>query len=44
MQVQIVDCFMHLMPKQEDEEWAFLPPLLIGKLPTIINSSLDGRH
>ena len=26
-----------------DEEWAFLPPLLIGKLPTIINSSLDGR-
>ena len=25
------------------EEWAFLPPLLIGKLPTIINSSLDGN-
>ena len=25
------------------EEWAFLPPLLIGKLPTIINSNLDGN-
>ena len=24
-----------------DEEWAFLPPLLIGKLPTIINENLD---
>ena len=26
-----------------DEEWAFLPPLLIGKLPIIINASLDGK-
>ena len=26
-----------------DEEWAFLPPLLMGKLPTMINSSLDGK-
>ena len=25
------------------EEWAFLPPVLIGKLPTLINSALDGR-
>ena len=24
-----------------EEEWAFLPPLLIGKLPTIINDNLD---
>ena len=24
-----------------EEEWAFLPPLLIGKLPTIINENLD---
>ncbi|MAH97900.1 MAG: pilus assembly protein PilY [Euryarchaeota archaeon] len=24
-----------------DEEWAFLPPLLIGKLPNIINKALD---
>ena len=26
-----------------DEEWAFLPPLLMGKLPTMINSNLDGK-
>ena len=25
-----------------DEEWAFLPPILIGKLPNIINESLNG--
>ena len=25
-----------------NEEWAFLPPFLIGKLPTLINSRLDG--
>ena len=26
-----------------DEEWAFLPPFMVGKLPTIINASLDGQ-
>ena len=25
-----------------NEEWAFLPPFLMGKLPTLINSRLDG--
>ena len=25
-----------------DEEWAFLPPILIGKLPNIINNALNG--
>ena len=25
-----------------DEEWAFLPPILIGKLPNIINKTLNG--
>ena len=26
-----------------NEEWAFLPPFMVGKLPTIINASLDGQ-
>ncbi len=25
------------------EEWAFVPPFIAGKLPTIINAGLDGR-
>ena len=29
--------------KTGSEEWAFLPPFIIGKLPTIINDSLDGK-
>ena len=26
-----------------DEEWAFLPPFLVGKLPSLINADLDGE-
>jgi type IV pilus assembly protein PilY1 len=26
-----------------NEEWAFLPPFLVGKLPTLINANLDGK-
>ncbi len=26
-----------------DEEWAFLPPFLVGKLPSLINANLDGQ-
>ena len=25
------------------EEWAFVPPFIAGKLPTIINVNLDGK-
>ena len=26
-----------------NEEWAFLPPFIVGKLPTLINANLDGK-
>ena len=25
------------------EQWAFVPPFVAGKLPTIVNPGLDGR-
>ena len=39
---QMMGCYMHFDAETGEERWAFVPPFIAGKLPTIVNDSLRG--